>query len=83
MAIDNKDEWELEKGIYRKVLGRIEKKGKRMFNLLNKAGKKYKESVYLYMRKIIQKEQIPFRISYTSLVASTTPKYGKQGCVRI
>ena len=34
MAIDNKDEWELEKGIYRKVIGRIKKKGKRMFNLL-------------------------------------------------
>ena len=38
MAIDNKDEWELDKGLYRKVLERIKKKGKRMFNLLNKAG---------------------------------------------
>ena len=62
MAIDNKDEWELDKGLYRKVLERIKKKGKRMFNLLNKAGEKYKDSVYLYMRKIIKKNQIPIQL---------------------
>ena len=44
------------------------KKVKRIFNLLNKAGEKYKDSVYLYMRKIIKKEQIPLQFSYTSLV---------------
>ena len=75
MAIDNKDEWELDKGLYRKVLERIKKKGKRMFNLLNKAGEKYKDSVNLYIRKIIKKEQIPFQFSYTSLV----PIWKKKG----
>ena len=53
MSIDNKDEWELDKGLYIEVLERMKKKGKRMFNLLNKAGEKYKDSLYLYMRKII------------------------------
>ena len=61
MAINNKDEWELDKKLYRKVLERIKKKGKWMFNLLNNAGEKYK-------RKIIQKEQIPFQFSYTSII---------------
>ena len=42
MAIDNKDEWELDKGLYRKVLERIKKKGKRMFNLLTKLVKSKK-----------------------------------------
>ena len=39
-----------------------------MFNLINKAGEKYKDSMYLYMRKIIKKEQIPFQFSCISLV---------------
>ena len=36
MAIDNKDRWELDKGLYRKVQEIIK-------NLLNKAGEKYKD----------------------------------------
>ena len=76
MAIDNKDKWELDKGLDRNVLKRIKKKGKKMFNLINKAGEKYKDSlVYLYMRKIIKKEQILLQFRYTSLV----PIWEKKG----
>ena len=38
MNKDNKDEYELDKPLYYKVLKRIKEKGKRMFDLLNKSG---------------------------------------------
>ena len=41
---ENKDEYELDKALYNKVLKRIRDKGKRMFDLLNKSGEKYKSS---------------------------------------
>ena len=59
-------------GIRQRTIERIKNKGKRM---LNKAGEKYKDSVYLYMRKIIEKETIPLQFSNTSLV----PIWGEKG----
>ena len=43
MEKDNKDEYELDKALYYKVLKRIRDKGKRMVDLLSKSGEKYKE----------------------------------------
>ena len=40
MSTENKDEYELDKDLYNKVLKRISNKGKRMFDLLNKSGDK-------------------------------------------
>ena len=38
MGKENKEEYELDKALYNKVLKRIRDKGKRMFDLLNKSG---------------------------------------------
>ena len=52
MEKEKKDEYELDKDLYNKVLKRISDKGKRMFDLLNKSGDKYKEAIFWYMKKI-------------------------------
>ena len=65
---ENKDEYELDKALYNKVLKRIRDKGKRMFDLLNKSGEKYKEVVFWYMKKIISTETTPTAFSYTTLI---------------
>ena len=46
MGKENKDEYKLDKDLYNKVLKRISDKGKRIFDLLNKSGDKYKEAVF-------------------------------------
>ena len=40
MAIDNKDEWELDKGLIQKSSRKKKKKGKKMFKLRNNLEKK-------------------------------------------
>ena len=75
MNKDNKDEYELNKTLYYKVLKRIKVKGKRMFDLLNKSGEKYKKVIFLYMKKIISTETTPIAFSYTTLI----PIWKKKG----
>ena len=75
MKKDNKNEYELDKAIYYKVLKRIKEKGKRMFDLLNKSGEKYKEVIFWYMKKIISTETTPIAFSYTTLI----PIWKKKG----
>ena len=60
MNRDTKDEYDLDIKMYYKVLKRISRKGKRMFDLLNKAGDKYKEAIYWYMKRIFKNENTPF-----------------------
>ena len=59
MRTENKDEYELDKDLYNKVLKRISDKGKRMFDLLNKSGDKYKDAIFWYIKKIIKNETTP------------------------
>ena len=42
MSSKNKDEYKLDKELYNKVLNRKSKKGKRMFEIFNISGNKYK-----------------------------------------
>ena len=65
MKKDNKDEYELDKALYYKVLKRIKEKGKRMFDLLNKSGEKYKEVIFWYIKKIISTETTSIAFSYS------------------
>ena len=69
MNTDTKDEYELEPSLYHSVLKRISKKGKRMFDLLNKAGDDYKEAIFLYMKRIFKYEETPYAFSITWLIA--------------
>ena len=62
MGKENKDEYELEKALHNKVLKRIRDKGKRMFDLLNKSGEKYKEAIFWYKKKIISTETTPLAL---------------------
>ena len=66
---DNKDSYELSVGLYKEVLKSLGKKGKKMFNLLNKAWDKYREAIYWYMRRIISNETIPGGFLITWLIA--------------
>ena len=67
MGKENKEEYELDKALYNKVLKRIRDKGKRMFDLLNKSGEMYKEAIFWYMKKIISIETTPPSPSATPL----------------
>ena len=75
MEKENKDEYELDKDLYNKVLKRISDKGKRIFDWLNKSGDKYKEAIFWYMKKIISTETTPIAFSYTTLI----PIWKKKG----
>ena len=72
---ENKDEYELDKALNNKVLKRISDKGKRMFDLLNKSGDKYKEAIFWYMKKIIKNKTTPLTCSLTTLI----PIWKKKG----
>ena len=46
----DKDSYELEQDMYNEVLGSLKKKDKKMFKLLNKSGRKYKDAIYWFSR---------------------------------
>ena len=48
---------------------KIKEKGKKMFNSLNKAGDKYKDAIFKYMKRIFDNEEIPTQFSETTLIA--------------
>ena len=75
MGKENKDKYELDKALYNKVTKRISDRGKRMFDLLDKSGDKYKEAIFWYMKKIISTETTPLAFSYTTLI----PIWRKKG----
>ena len=51
------DSWELEEPIFKKVIDKIKKKGKKVYILFTKAGNKYKNAIFQYMKKLIKTEQ--------------------------
>ena len=69
MNKDNIDSYELSMGLYKEVLKSLGKKGKKMFKLFNKAGDKFREAIYCYMRRIINNETIPGAFLITWLIA--------------
>ena len=75
MEKKNKEEYKLDKDLYNKVVKRINDKGMRIVDFLNKSGDKYKEAIFWYMKKIISNETTPFAISYTTLI----PIWKKKG----
>ena len=68
MANADKKQWILERGLYNKVLEKIKDKREKMFDPINKAGDKYKDAIFDYMSRIINKEELPFEFSATSLI---------------
>ena len=65
----DKDSYELEQDMYNEVLDSLKKKDKKMFKLLNKSGRKYKDAIYWYMRRIFSDEEIPMVFQMTWLIA--------------
>ena len=55
--------------MYEEVLKDLKKKGKKMFELLNRSGKKYKDAIYWYMKRIFSEEEIPMIFQLTWLIA--------------
>ena len=67
MRKNNKDSWDLSYQLFQNVTSQIKKKGKKMFNPLNKAGEKYKWAFYSYMKRIIKTEETPYAFNDTKL----------------
>ena len=67
--------WELDRKIFKQVADTIRKKGKQVYMLFTKAGNKYKEAIFRFMKKIISTEQIPVCYKNTSL----TPIWKRKG----
>ena len=65
----NNKEWDLTYQHFSSVTAQIKKKGKKMFNPLIKAGEKYKWSIFKYMKRIIQTEEVPDAFNDTKLTA--------------
>ena len=68
MQSADKESWELERGLYNKVLDRIKKKKKNMFGPIINAGEKYQDAISYYMSRTINNEDMPFEFSATSLI---------------
>ena len=62
------DAWELDKKTFDIVCKKIKDKNKNMFKSFNNAGNKYKDALYLYMKKIIELENIPSKFWLTELI---------------
>ena len=69
MNKDDKESYELDRDMYYDVLDCLRKKNKNMFKLLNRAGDRYKEAIYLYMKRIIKEEEVPTEFHLTWLTA--------------
>ena len=67
MNKNNKDSWELDREMYKKSTQMIKEKGKKMFDLFNKAGDKYKNAIFYYMKRIIESEEVPHAFNKTKL----------------
>ena len=65
----DKDSYELERDMYYNVLKCLKQKDKGMFKLLNRSGNRYKEAIYLYMRRIFKQEEVPKKFQLTWLIA--------------
>ena len=61
------DCWELDKPIFNKVLNKVKESNKNMYKHLNKSGPKYKEAIFLFMKKMISSEEIPNSYGQTYL----------------
>ena len=64
---DEEDKWELSLDIFDSVTRKIKIKGKKMFDMLNKAGHDYKMATFKLMKRLIEKEEIPRQYDYTCL----------------
>ena len=61
------DQWMLDMSFYCKVIKRIKDKNKNMFLLFNKAGPMYKAALFMVMKRLIEKEEVPKAYDLTSL----------------
>ena len=61
------DDWSLDRLLFEKVLKRIKEKNKKMFYLFNRAGPTYKEAIFLLMKRLIQREEVPKAYDFTTL----------------
>ena len=57
----------LDMSFYCKVIKRIKDKNKNMFLLFNKAGPMYKAALFMVMKRLIEKEEVPKAYDLTSL----------------
>ena len=69
------DNWMLDISFYHKVIKRIKDKNKNLFLLFNKAGTMYKAAIFMLMKRLIEKEEVPKAYDLTSL----TPIWKKKG----
>ena len=68
MNIMDKNDWELDRNTFNKVTNKIKLKNKNMYKHFIKSGEKYKDAIFLYMKKLIESEDIPTNFAYTTLV---------------
>ena len=61
------DKWILDIPFYYKVIKRIKDKNKNLFLLFNKAGPMYKAAIFMLMKRLIEKEEVPKAYDLTSL----------------
>ena len=63
----DEDVWTLDINFYRNVIKRIKDKNKNMFKLFNKAGPLYKDAIFIFMKRLLDKEEVPKAYDFTSL----------------
>ena len=68
MSKDDKDIWELDRETFNKVTNKIKLSNKNMYKHFIKSGEKYKDAIFLYMKKLIQCENIPTDFALTTLI---------------
>ena len=59
--------WELNESTFKKVLEKIKEKNKNLYKLFIKSGDLYKKAIFLYMKRLIKEEKVPFSFKETSL----------------
>ena len=67
MEQNDKDLWELDRNTFKIVSDKIKANDKNVFKMFNRAGPAYKEAIFKYMAKLIQKEEVPRDFTKTSL----------------
>ena len=59
--------WELNESTFKKVLNKIKEKNKNLYKLFIKSGDLYKKAIFLYMKRLIKEEKVPYSFKETSL----------------
>ena len=65
---NDNDKWVLDQMLFNKFLDKIKAKNKNLYKFLIRSGTKYQQSIFKYMQKLIELEEVPSSFKHSTLI---------------